>query len=148
MIIVRNLPRSQLHLLNKVLNLLQPTEVLLLLLDVDIFGDEHGELGVDAAVVEVRLEQGLQVLVELGEGRAGVQLLGGHGLVGDLGFGQVGGGQVRDGVDGEVAAVGHEVDAQSAGVLLAGARDEHVHVGGEGGLGVVLEDLMSACVIF
>lgn len=148
MIIVRNLPRSQLHLLNKVLNLLQPTEVLLLLLDVDVLGYEHGELGVDAAVVEVRLEQGLQVLVELGEGRAGVQLLGGHGLVGDLGFGQVGGGQVRDGVDGEVAAVGNEVDAQSAGVLLAGARDEHVHVGGESGLGVVLEDLMSACVIF
>jgi hypothetical protein len=87
--------------------------------------------------------ENLQVLIELGEGRAGVHLLGGERLVGDLGLGEVGGGKVGDGLDVEGAAVGHEVDAEGASVLLAGARDEDVDVGREGGLGVVLRQQVS-----
>jgi hypothetical protein len=46
---------------------------------------------------------------------------------------------VSDGLDLECAAVGDEVDAEGASVLLAGARDEDVDVGGECRLGVVLD---------
>jgi hypothetical protein len=126
-------------LLDKVLDLLQPAKVFLLLLDIDVLGDEDGEIGVDAPLVEVGLEESLQVLVELREGRAGVHLLGGQRLVGDLGLGEVGGGQVSDGLDLECAAVGNEVDAKGARVLLAGSRDQNVDVGRECGLGVVLD---------
>ena len=41
------------RLLDKVLDLLQPAKVLLLLLDVDVLGDEDGELGVDTPLGEV-----------------------------------------------------------------------------------------------
>ena len=63
-------------LLNEVLDLLQPAKVLLLLLDVDVLGDEDGEISVNTALVEVGLKESLEILVELGEGRAGVHLLG------------------------------------------------------------------------
>lgn len=63
-------------LLDEVLDLLQPAKVLLLLLDVDVLGDEDGEISVNTALVEVGLEESLEILVELGEGRAGVHLLG------------------------------------------------------------------------
>lgn len=63
-------------LLNEVLDLLQPAEVLLLLFDIDVLGNEDGEIGVNTPLVEVGLEERLEVLVELREGRAGVHLLG------------------------------------------------------------------------
>jgi hypothetical protein len=131
--------RQKIALLDKVLDLLQPAEVLLLLLHIDVLGNEDGEIGINTPLVEVGLEESLEVLVELREGRAGVHLLRGKGLVGDLGLRQVGGGQVSDGLDLECAAVGDEVDAEGASVLLAGARDEDVDVGGECRLGVVLD---------
>jgi len=62
-------------LLDKVLDLLQPAKVLLLLLDIDVLRNEDGEIGVDTPLVEVGLEESLQVLVELREGRARVHLL-------------------------------------------------------------------------
>jgi hypothetical protein len=127
-------------LLDKVFDLLQPANVLLLLLHVDVLRNEYSEISVNASLVEVVLEESLQVLVELGEGRAGVHLLGGEGLVGNLGLGEVGGGQVSDGLDLEGTAVGHKVDTECAGVLLAGARDQDVDVGGESRVGVVLEE--------
>jgi hypothetical protein len=132
--------QKRIALLDKVLDLLQPANVLLLLLDVDVLRNEHSEIGVDAPLVEVVLEESLQVLVELGEGRAGVHLLGGEGLVGDLGLGEVGGSQVSNGLDLEGAAVRHKVDAECAGVLLAGARNQDVDIGGESRVGVVLEE--------
>ena len=63
-------------LLDKVLDLLQPAEVLLLLLDIDVLGNEDGEVGVNTTLVEVVFKESLEVLVELGEGRTGVHLLG------------------------------------------------------------------------
>lgn len=125
-------------LLDKVLDLLQPANVLLLLLNINVLGNEDGKIGVDTPLVEVGLEESLELLVELREGRAGVHLLGGEGLVGDLGLGEVGGVEVGDGLDLEGTAVGYEVDAEGTGVLLAGARDQDVDVGGESGVGVVL----------
>ena len=71
-------PRKQIEiiaLLDKVLDLLQPAEVLLLLLDVDVLGNEDGEISVNTTLIEVGLEESLEVLVKLGEGRAGVHLL-------------------------------------------------------------------------
>jgi len=67
---------KKIALLDEVLDLLQPAKVLLLLLDVDVLGNEDGEIGVNTTLVEVGLEESLEVLVELGEGRAGVHLLG------------------------------------------------------------------------
>jgi hypothetical protein len=54
---------------------------------------------------------------------------------------------VSDGLDLECAAVRDEVDAECAGVLLAGARDQDVDVGGECGLGVVLNGSVSISVV-
>jgi hypothetical protein len=68
--------QKKIALLDKVLDLLQPANVLLLLLDIDVFRDEHSEIGINTPLVEVVLEESLQVLVELGEGRAAVHLLG------------------------------------------------------------------------
>ena len=67
---------TKIALLDEVLDLLQPAKVLLLLLDVDVLGNEDGEIGVNTTLVEVGLEESLEVLVKLGEGRAGVHLLG------------------------------------------------------------------------
>ena len=46
---------------------------------------------------------------------------------------------MSDGLDLECAAVRDKVDAECASVLLAGARDQDVDVGGECRLGVVLD---------
>jgi hypothetical protein len=54
---------------------------------------------------------------------------------------------VSNGLDLECAAVRDKVDAECAGVLLAGARDQDVDVGGECGLGVVLSSIVSIDVI-
>lgn len=67
--------KQKIALLDKVLDLLQPAEVLLLLLDVDVLRNEDGEIGVNTPLVEVGLKKSLEVLVELREGRAGVHLL-------------------------------------------------------------------------
>lgn len=128
-------PSNKDALLHKLPHLLQPPQILLLLLHINILRNEHGQLGINAPLVQVVLQQRLQLFVELRELRAGVELLARGRRVGDLGFGDVGAGQVGDGLDAEFAAVGHEVDAQGA---FVGARDEDVDVGGEGGLGVVL----------
>lgn len=54
---------------------------------------------------------------------------------------------MSDGLDLECAAVRDKVDAECAGVLLAGARDQDVDVGGECGLGVVLDASVSISVV-
>lgn len=64
-----------LSLLDKRLDTLEPAEVLLLLLHIDVVGDEHGEMVVDAASVEVALEDALDFFVELSEWWASVGAL-------------------------------------------------------------------------
>jgi len=54
---------------------------------------------------------------------------------------------VSDGLNLECAAIRDKVDAECTGVLLAGARDQDVDVGGECGLGVVLDVSVSISVI-
>jgi len=51
----------------------QPPDVLLLLLVVNVVGDEESQTGVDAALLKVLLKQDLQVLVQVVEGRASVE---------------------------------------------------------------------------
>ena len=115
------------HLIHKLLHPLQPPNILLLLLDINEIRHEIRQRRINAPHIKVLLEQALDLLVELVEGRAGVE------VVRDVGGG---GGGVHDLVDGEAAGVGDEVDAQAA--LVAGAGDEDVDVGGEGLLGVVV----------
>lgn len=101
-------------------------------------------MGVDPSLVKVVLEQGLQLLVQLRELRARVQLLAARRRVCNLSLGNVGAGQVGDGLDAELAAVGDEVDAEGA---LVRAGDEDVDVGREGGLGVVLSANVSRMIL-
>lgn len=54
---------------------------------------------------------------------------------------------MSDGLNLECAAIRDKVDAECASVLLAGARDQDVDVGGECGLGVVLDISVSIFVI-
>ena len=126
---------------NKGPDVLEPSEVLLLLLDINIVGHKGGEGLVDAALLEEALHEDLEVLVEAAKGRAGVDvgaLLGGLGVV-DAGDGGV---LVEEHVvDDDVAVAGGGVDVEGAG-RLAGLLDEDGEV--DGGAGVLVEALLVA----
>lgn len=51
------------HLCDKVLDVVEPLDVLLLLLVVNVVGDEQCEAGVDATLLKVLLKEDLEVLV-------------------------------------------------------------------------------------
>lgn len=51
------------HLCDKVLDVVEPLDVLLLLLVVNVVGDEQCEAGVDATFLKVLLKEDLEVLV-------------------------------------------------------------------------------------
>lgn len=106
----------------------QPPDVLLLLLVVNVVGDEEGEARVDAPLLEVLLEQDLQVLVEVVEGRAGVERPPRPVLLGGGGVGQVSGWEVVEVLDEEVAVLGRGFDGQRA---LAGPLDADAGASGE-----------------
>lgn len=122
---------------NKGLDVAQPSEVLFLLLDVHVVGDEDGQGLRDAALFEEALHQNLQVFVEAAEGRTGVDvgaLLGGFGAVDlcDLGV------LVEEHVlDDNVAVLGGGVNVESTG-SLAGLLDDDGEVDGGGRLVVEL----------
>jgi hypothetical protein len=117
-----------LFILNKLLHAPQPLEVLLLLLDIDVIRNEHRETGIHASLLQIRLHQRLQLLVQLLERWTGVEVLVCAAkqlfrvcyVVREVGHA----------VDGEGGAVGYEVDAEGAGFALA--LDEDVNVGWEG----------------
>lgn len=62
------------HLCDKVLDVVEPLDVLLLLLVVNVVGDEQCETGVDATLLKVLLKEDLEVLVEVAERRALLQV--------------------------------------------------------------------------
>lgn len=115
--------------LDKSLDVVQPEQVLLLLLHVNVVGDEDGQGLVDAALVQVALEQHLEILVEVSVGRPHVQVLTLVGGVGRLGIGVGGVGVVVDVVDDDHAVLGDRLDGERAPVLLL---DDDVDAGGEG----------------
>lgn len=118
--------------INEALDVAQPAEVLVLLLDVDVVGHKDGQRLGDAALLEEALHEDLQVLVEGAKRRAWVDvgaLLGG---LGGLGAGELGVGVVVQVLDDNVAVLGGGVDAEGAG--LAGLLDDDGQVDGRGRL--------------
>jgi hypothetical protein len=97
--------------------------------------DEERQAGVDATLLEVLLEQDLEVLVQVVEGRSGVESPPRPVLLSRLGIGQVGRGEVVEVLDEEVAILGGCLDGKSA---LARSLDADAGVGGEALLLAVL----------
>lgn len=131
--------------IDETLDVAQPPRVLLLLLDVDVVGDEEGEVLGDAPLLEEALDHDLEVVVEAAEGGAGV---GAGAAVGVGGAVELGDGGVLVEVhrlDDDGAVLDRGLDAEGA-ARLAGLLDEHRHVALHGGLlvgqAVVLEVLV------
>src|SRR5690242_15860698 len=124
------------RLCDKVLDVVQPPDVLLLLLVVDVVGDEKSKAGVDAALLEVLLEQDLEVLVKVVEGRAGVQRPPRPVLLGGLGVRKLGVGEVVQVLDDEVAVLSGGLDSERA---LARALNADAGMGGEALLALAVD---------
>lgn len=115
---------------------LEPANVLLLLLNLDVVGDHVGKLSVDAPLVEVALEEGLQVLIEVLEGRTSVHALSGPVLLGSLSVGQVGLVEVGDLLNLEQAVLSNSLDQEGA---VAGLLNGDVDTGREARLKVAVQ---------
>lgn len=115
---------------------LKPANVLLLLLNLDVVGDHVGKLSVDAPLVEVALEEGLQVLIEVLEGRTSVHALSGPVLLGSLSVGQVGLVEVGDLLNLEQAVLSNSLDQEGA---VAGLLNGDVDTGREARLKVAVQ---------
>jgi hypothetical protein len=113
---------------------LQPADVLLLLLDGDIVRNHSGKLGVDAAVLNVTVPEALEVLIKVLKGRAGVEALAIPVLLGGLGLGELGLGEVRDFLDLEHTVLDDGLDEEST---VVGLLNGDVDTGREAGVGVV-----------
>jgi hypothetical protein len=113
----------------------QPPDVLLLLLVVYVVRDEEGQARVDAALLEVLLEQDLEVLVEVAEGRARVQGAPLPVLLGSLGVGQVGLGEVVQVLDDKVTVLSGRLNGERT---LARALNVDADAGGETLAGVLV----------
>lgn len=131
--------------INEALDVLQPGKVLLLLLHVHVVGDKNGEALADATLLEVALHQDLKVLIQVAEGRTGVQ---GTSLVvglGRVGVGQLGVLEVEHVLNNDVAVLGGGLNGQGT---LAGLLDDNVKLAGDGGIiGVHLVHLVSLAVL-
>lgn len=123
-------------LLNKVLDAVEPSEVLLLLLHIYVVGDEHGEVVCNPTGVEVALEDTLDFLIELLEWRSGVEVV--WVRAEDLsGVGGLALGQLDELLNHEVAVGCNQVELQGA---LAGSLNENLDINWVGWLLVVLLD--------
>lgn len=98
---------------------LEPANVFLLLLDLDVVGDHVGKLCVNASLLEVTLEVALEVLIQVLEGRTSVEALSSPVLLSGLGVGQVGLREVRNFLNLEEAILSNGLDQEStvAGLL-------------------------------
>ena len=126
--VVKGLVLQDASLLDESLHVVQPPNVFLLLLVVNIIGDEQGHTGVDAALFEVLLKQDLEVLVEVVERRAGVQGAPGPVLLRGRGIGEIGRREIPKVFDQEVAVLSGGIDGKSS---LAGSLDTNVGMCGE-----------------
>lgn len=114
--------------LDELLDVLQPLDVLLLLLVVYVVRDEQSHPGVDATLLEVSLEQVLEVLIEVVKGRTSVERPPRPVLLCSRGVGEIGGGEVPHVLDDEVTVLGGGLDGKSA---LSGSLDANVGVSWE-----------------
>ena len=123
------------RLCDEVLDVVQPPDVLLLLLVVNVVGDEESEASVDATLLKVLLKEDLEVLVEVVEGRACVQCPPCPVLLGGLGVSELGIGEVVEVLNQEVAILSGSFDGEST---LAGALNADAGVSGEALLALTL----------
>jgi hypothetical protein len=114
---------------------LEPADIFLLLLNLDVVGDHVGKLGVDAALLKVTLKVRLQILIEVLEGRAGVQALAGPVLLSGNSMGKVGLGEEGNFFDLEKAILSEGLDEEGA---VAGLLNGHIDARGEAGLEVTV----------
>lgn len=122
---------------------LEPADIFLLFLDLDIVRNDVGELSVDASFLEVSLNVALQVLIEVLERRTGIQALSSPVLLGGLGMGQVGLVEVGDLLDLENTILSNSLDQQSTG---SGLLNSHVDTGREAGLQVTVQVVIQLAV--
>lgn len=115
---------------------LEPANVFLLLLNLNVIGDHVGKLCVDTPLVQVALQEALQVLVQVLERRTCVQTLSCPVLLGSLGVGKVRLVEVRDLLNLEQTVLGDGLDQKSA---VAGLFDSHVDTRREARLHVTFQ---------
>lgn len=141
------LPSAHLNI-DESADVLEPADVLLLLLGINVVGDKDGQGLVDATLLEEALHQHLQVLVEAAKGRAGVDV---GALLGGLGGVDAGDGGVlveEHVVDDDFAVAGGGVDVEGA-VGLAGLLDQDGQVDRCAGVfvGLAVEDVVGVLLL-
>lgn len=109
--------------LNKVLNILQPSQVLLLLFHVDVIWDEDGQSSVDSSLIQISLQKHLQILIKVAKWRADIQVLSLVDLLCSLGIGVRWISVVIDVVDNNHAILNNTLNRKST---FAGLLDNDV----------------------
>lgn len=115
---------------------LEPANVFLLLLNLDVVRDHVGELSVNTTLLKVTLQESLQVLIQVLEWRASVEALSSPVLLSSLGVGKVGLLEVRNLLDLEETVLRDGLDQKGT---VAGLLDGDVDTGREAGLDVALQ---------
>lgn len=124
--------------INEALDIVEPAEILALLLDINVVGNKDSEGLSDATLLEEALHEDLEVLVEAAKGRTGVDV---GALLGGLGAVELGDVCVlveEHVVDDDATVLGGGVNVESAGGL-AGLLDDDGQVDGGGGFLVNVE---------
>lgn len=128
----------------------QPTDILLLLLESNVVGDHVLELEVQTTLLEVAAPESNQLRVKVLSRGAGVKALASPVLLSSVGIGDFGVGEVGDLLDLEVAVLDNGLDEEST---VVGLLDGDVEASGEGrrenfvlALGLVLLGLILALV--
>lgn len=114
---------------------LEPADVFLLLLDLDVVGNHVGKLGVDAALLKVALKVGLQILVQVLERRTGVKTLPSPVLLSGDSVGQVGLGEEGDFLNLEQAVLGKGLNKEGT---VSGLLDGDIYARREARFQVLL----------
>lgn len=118
--------------LNETLDVVQPADVLVLLLDINIVGHKDSQGLRNTTLLEEALHQHLEVIIQAAEGRARVHLSALLGLLGALGMSELGVLEIEDVLDEESAVTGGGVDVES-GLALSRLLDDNGHADGGGG---------------
>lgn len=121
--------RYQVQQIQRLLTL-EPGNVFFLLLNLDIIRDHSSQFGIDASLLEIPVQERLQGFVQVPERRTRINALSSPVLLGSLGVGKVGLGEVREILDLEVAVLNDGLDQKGA---LAGFLDGDVDTGREVG---------------
>lgn len=115
---------------------LEPANVFLLLLNLNVIGDHVGKLCVDTPLVQIALQEALQVLIQVLKRRTSVQALSSPVLLGSLCVSKFRLVEVGDLLDLEQTVLGDGLDQKSA---IAGLLDSHVDTRREAGLHVTVQ---------